>query len=228
MILLIDTALSSAHVSLASEGRIVATKTSANQKEHASFIQPAIAELLKETGTTWEAIKAVAVSNGPGSYTGLRVGLATAKGICFARNIPLICLSTLRIVAGAWLAENKHDKNHSFFVVPMIDARRMEVYTAVYDQDMNEVVGPSALILSEESYRDQLDAHPTYFIGDGSPKWANLCTQTTASFPTNTQETAFYMALMATESFNMQDFNDLAYAEPFYIKDFHTTALSKR
>ena len=228
MILLIDTALSSAHVSLASEGQLVATQTSTNQKEHASFIQPAIAALLKETDTTWEAIKAVAVSNGPGSYTGLRVGLATAKGICFARNIPLICLSTLRILAGAWLAENKHDKNESFFVAPMIDARRMEVYTAVYDQDLQEVVPPSALILSEESYRDQLNVQPTYFIGDGSPKWANLCTQTTASFPTNTQETAFFMAKMATESFNMQDFNDLAYAEPFYIKDFHTPAPSKR
>lgn len=228
MILLIDTALSSAHVSLASEGQLIATQTSANQKEHASFIQPAIAALLKETGTTWEAIKAVAVSNGPGSYTGLRVGLATAKGICFARNIPMICLSTLRIMAGAWVAENKHDKNHSFFVAPMIDARRMEVYTAVYDQDMNEAVPPSALILSEESYRDQLDVQPTYFIGDGSPKWANLCTQKTAFFPPNTQETAFFMARMAAESFNMQDFNDLAYAEPFYIKDFHTTAPSKR
>ncbi|TAF78182.1 MAG: tRNA (adenosine(37)-N6)-threonylcarbamoyltransferase complex dimerization subunit type 1 TsaB, partial [Sphingobacteriales bacterium] len=149
-ILLINTALEEASVGIAVDGKLVDQELNSIQKEHASFLHPAIQSICKNNGITLKEIKAVSVINGPGSYTGLRVGLSAAKGICYANQLPLICINTLE-----WIAFGNKDQATDL-IIPMIDARRMEVFTAVYSKQMGVVAPPTNLILEEESYADYL------------------------------------------------------------------------
>lgn len=220
MILLISTATANGFVGISREGRLIASRRSDLQNAQAAFVQPAIKSLLEETGATWKQLKAVAVSNGPGSYTGLRVGLASAKGLCFAHEIPLLCLSTTAIMAGQWLLGNKPAP--PFFVAPMLDARRMEVYTAVYHPDGSEAEPPHAQVLTPESYTSWLARGDVYFFGDGAAKWEALCTHPNARFTADYPDTAPFMAILAEKTFAKGGFASLAYAEPFYTKDFYT------
>lgn len=216
-ILLIDTALELGSVSLSVDGVPVAASYNEAAKEHAGWLQPAITALLKGHDLSVAALDAVAVSAGPGSYTGLRVAMATAKGLCFALSKPLIAINTLAIMAHA--ASRQLGSGNWF--CPMIDARRMEVFTGVYDAQLEEKMPPQALILTENSFDPWLAQMPVCFFGNGAGKYKNLLKSPRASFE-EVKTTVGDGAVLAAEMYSRQAFADLAYAEPFYLKPFYS------
>jgi len=214
LILNIDTALEEACLSIARDGKLLASRKNNSQKDHASWIHPAIQSLIGETNTGLSELDAIAISIGPGSYTGLRVGLATAKGLCYATGLKLIAVPTLRIIAHSGL-NGKAD-----LICPMIDARRMEVYTAVYDKNLVEVVKPAAILLDTGSFSAELEWRKILFLGNGSEKFRPLCRNLNAIFE-NFPLKPDSMAALAWQSFIGNDFVDVAYSEPLYLKEFY-------
>jgi tRNA threonylcarbamoyladenosine biosynthesis protein TsaB len=215
LLLLINTALNDAYVGISQGIELMGTVSNENPFDHASFLQPAIKQLCEQLNISLDQIDAVSVVNGPGSYTGLRVGLSAAKGICYALNKPLICINTLE-----WLAKSMCDASIDL-ICPMIDARRMEVYTALYDRSMNCIMEPAAMILSEESFQASLSNHRIAFIGNGSIKFKPLVQHANALFPASLNGTKEQMSL-SIYKWESTVFYDLAYCEPFYVKDFHS------
>jgi len=222
LILNIDTAGTEAHVSFSEDGKLLHLLRNESQKDHASFLQAAIHDLTKKAGIALASIEAVAVTAGPGSYTGLRVGLSSAKGICYALNKPLIALSTLEVLTVSALLTQNSLPDGSLFC-PMIDARRMEVYTAIYDKDLKPWLTPRPLILNELSFEKELSVYPILFFGTGSAKWASVCTHPKASFTKVALEPEA-MARLSHSKLADRLFTDLAYSEPFYLKEFQTLA----
>ena len=223
LILSIDTALEQASICISENEHVIAVKKNGTQSDHAVWIQQAIREMMEETGQSLSELAAVAVTSGPGSYTGLRVGMATAKGICFALNIPLITESTLYLLAQRVKKEIATHGIYSFPVLmcPMIDARRMEVFTCLYDLDLNELVPPAAMILDENSFSLELRDNIILFCGNGSKKWQNLCMHTNAVFADIAQNVTD-LAESAAKKLKKGAFSDLAYVEPAYLKNFYT------
>ncbi len=222
IILNIDTTSSIAYVNIANGGAVLVTEKNEAQKDHAAFLQPAIERLLQKAAVTLEELAAVAVSIGPGSYTGIRVGLSSAKGLCYVLNKPLIALSSLEILAkdAAGNTGDIFEKEPLF--CPMIDARRMEVFTAVYDRALNIVMEPAALVLTENSYVNMLLNQHVIFVGSGMEKWKQVCRHPHAHFAT----THHYDAAMSSLSFSkltQKEFADIAYTSPLYVKEFHDT-----
>ena len=215
-ILQINTAFNEASIGIGLNGTLVDESINTTQQEHAGFLQPAIQELCQRTGIGLKSLAAVSVMNGPGSYTGLRVGLAAAKGICYALKIPLICINTLDWIAFGNLSDNLD------LVCPMIDARRMEVFTGLYSREMNRIHEPSALVLDEQSFSAQLAEQRIGFVGNGAAKWKNICQHPHAVFPEAIHD-AGHFAEMSLQAYQQEQFADLAYAEPFYTKEFFNT-----
>ena len=223
LILNIDTASENAHVSLAKDGQVLFSLTSGAQKEHASFLQPAIQELIKMAGINFKEVDAVAVTAGPGSYTGLRVGLASAKGLCYALKIPLITIGTLEVLTVSALQLYPPAADENILFCPMMDARRMEIFTAIYHKNLQEYLQPCAMILDEFSFEKDLVKSKIMFFGSGSEKWKNIC-------PDNyrDQNAVFKTVSLLPESlgkssnmlFSEKKFTDLVYSEPFYLKEF--------
>lgn len=179
---------------------------------HAEKLHVFIEEILKETETDVQNLKAIAVSKGPGSYTGLRIGVSTAKGLCYALGIPLISIDTLQVLAERVSVENG-------LIIPMIDARRMEVYSAVFDTKHNKIMEVQAEILTENSY-DEMPEN-IYFVGDCQEKCKTVLTKDNFHFiPEIVFPSANEMSTLSFEKFNKNEFEDLAYFEPFYLKDF--------
>lgn len=227
LILNIDTATENAGICLARDASVVANRVNRDQRDHASWIQPAIAEMMAEAGYAMNQLEAVAVTAGPGSYTGLRVGLATAKGLCYALNIPLITESTLKVIAYATRAAMQLSTAQSpaeipLFLCPMIDARRMEVFTGVYSQDLEEVVPGGAVILEEGSFNKELENNRLIFCGNAVAKWKPLCKHSHAMFYEGDAHTAADLAMLSEQAFQQRRWADLAYAVPAYLKEFHT------
>ena len=212
----IDTAVTTASVCLAQNEHPVGLKTNASQKDHAAWLHLAIRELTEEAGISLARLDAIAISAGPGSYTGLRVGMAAAKGLCYALNKPLITVSTLKMMAAAAQGEP------SELLCPMIDARRMEVFTAIYDKDLNEILTPTNLIIDNHSFEDLLRYHSISFFGNGSKKFENISTHPNARFKM-IEINAKNMIALSFNSLKQKGFADLAYTEPFYGKEFHLT-----
>lgn len=215
-ILQINTAFNEASIGIGLNGSLVDESINTTQQEHAGFLQPAIQERCKRTGIGLKTLAAVSVMNGPGSYTGLRVGLSAAKGICYALKIPLICINTLDWIAFGNLSDNID------LVCPMIDARRMEVFTGLYSREMNRVLEPSALVLDEQSFAAELVEKRIGFVGNGAAKWEDICHNPNAFFPLAAHHSGHFAAMSLTHYQNKQ-FADLAYAEPFYTKEFFNT-----
>ena len=163
-------------------------------------------------------LDAVAVSCGPGSYTGLRIGVSMAKGICYGRNVPLIGIPTLEVLCVPVLLY--HELPEDAYLCPMIDARRMEVYAAVYDRALNVVRDISADIVDENSYLDILNEHPVYFFGNGAAKCREKITHPNAHFIDDIHPLAKMMFPLADKAMAKQDYKDVAYFEPFYLKEF--------
>lgn len=191
--------------------------------DHAVWIHVAIRELLDETERSLAHISAIAVNAGPGSYTGLRVGMATAKGMCYAMGIPLITEGTLWLIAQRVKKEIALNSVYAYpvLICPMIDARRMEVFTTLYDLELIEKTSPAALSLDSGSFTEQLQDHVIMFCGNGSKKWQNLCIHKNAVFADVSHNVAD-LAESAARKFENGDFSDLAYTEPAYLKNVYT------
>jgi tRNA threonylcarbamoyladenosine biosynthesis protein TsaB len=204
---------------------VISALSNDSQKDHAAWIQMAISTLLQKEKYTMQQIKAVAVTHGPGSYTGLRVGMATAKGLCFALQIPLITINTLQVMAyGAinqWrlLANNMEPP---LCYCPMIDARRMEVFTAVYNEALEEIINPKAMILDALSFKEELNNQSLICFGNGSFKWKNVSRYPNVLFINEKIDIAKSLAKLASSLYLAKNFANLAYAEPVYLKEFYS------
>ena len=222
VLLNIDTATEHASVCLSKDSTILGLIESSEQKNHASFVQPAIQELMTGSNYQLKDIDAVAVTAGPGSYTGLRVGLASAKGICYALGKPLIMVNTLEVMAQSILSHYQTAKQNidpQSLLCPLIDARRMEVFTAMYTATLAETEAPYALIIDENSFASVLHSHPVIFSGTGHHKVRTAVHHSSAIF-LNIQHNATHLAILAVNAYRSEGFADLAYSEPLYVKEF--------
>ena len=212
-ILNIETATKNCSVSLAKDGETIICKEIAEQGySHAEKLHVFIAEIIKEAGVLMSDLKAIAVSHGPGSYTGLRIGVSTAKGLCYALEIPLIAIDTLTSLAN----QVKHNDG---LIVSMIDARRMEVYSAIFNSNKEMIREVQAEILTEESFANQ--AEIIYFIGDSNEKAKSVLTKTNFIFLDEIVfPSAKEMSAISYQKFQNNDFVDVAYFEPYYLKNF--------
>jgi tRNA threonylcarbamoyladenosine biosynthesis protein TsaB len=200
-------------VSLAKDGQTVLCQEIAEQGySHAEKLHVFIEDILKEAGITVRDLKAIAISKGPGSYTGLRIGVSAAKGLCYALQIPLISVDTLQVLA------QKVTQNDGL-IIPMIDARRMEVYSAVFDPNHKKIMEVQAEVLTEKSYADITET--IYFVGDCQEKCQSVLTKDNFVFLSEIVfPSANEMSPISFEKFTKNDFEDVAYFEPFYLKDF--------
>lgn len=220
-ILQIDTALEVAIVSLSEDGRLVGEKINLSLKDHAAFLHPGVKCLMEDAGITLSELSAVAVVVGPGSYTGLRVGIAAAKGFCFALSIPLITIGTLHLMAASALTQLKENHNYgTMLVCPMIDARRMEVYCALYNYDMEVFMASNAVILQSDTFANLLLKNMICFFGTGSEKWRTQCTSENAFFIKEIRN-PLILSELAYDGYRQKNFANIAYLEPLYLKDFY-------
>ncbi len=217
-ILHIETSTSVCSVALSEDGQSVFSKEDHKGPSHATLLGVFVDEALSFADSHALVLDAVAVSCGPGSYTGLRIGVSMAKGICYGRNIPLIGLPTLEVLCVPVLLY--HDLPEDALLCPMIDARRMEVYSAVYDRALKPVREIGADIIDEHSYAEFLAEHPVYFFGDGAAKCREKLTHPNAHFLEGINPLAKMMFPLAEKAVAMNDYKDVAYFEPFYLKEF--------
>ncbi|MEO8770446.1 MAG: tRNA (adenosine(37)-N6)-threonylcarbamoyltransferase complex dimerization subunit type 1 TsaB [Ferruginibacter sp.] len=218
LILNIDTSTETANVCIAEDGKLLASISNPHQKDHAAFLHNAINDIIQKSSLKLNSLSAIAVTNGPGSYTGLRVGMASAKGLCYALNKPLITVGSLEVMAKTVIAAAP--QNEPALYCPLIDARRMEVYTALYNSQMKEVFTPKALILNESSFEEILNTQKIYFFGSGAAKFEPIITNKNAFF-LSIEGSMFSMSYLSFERFFSGKYTDLVDSEPLYIKDFH-------
>lgn len=216
-ILCIETSTTVCSVCVSDGEKVMALREVNNGYTHAENLHVFIEEILKEARLEWKDVGAVAVSRGPGSYTGLRIGVSAAKGFCYALHIPLISVDTLAAMTSGILSPEE------IYYCPMIDARRMEVYCAVYDKNLAEKLPVQALVLDENSVQQFNLDKPVCFFGEGMPKAKSLLEKNPkAIFKENINPSATYMAKLAFKKFLAKQFEDVALFEPFYLKDFFT------
>ena len=224
LILNIDTAIDTASVCLAKDEEVLSIVKNDKQKDHAGWLHVAIKEMFEKASISLKDLDAVAVTIGPGSYTGLRVGLAAAKGICFALEKPLITVNTLLVMANA--AKHVHEDNFgepADLLCPMIDARRMEVFAAIYTNDLEVIKEPVALVINENSFAEELSSKIICFSGNGSAKLKPIIKNEHAKFSAVVFD-ASHMAALTESFYKKKQFADLAYTEPLYLKEFYTPA----
>ncbi len=219
-ILLIETSAKICSAALAVDGKVVFSKKNDEGMAHARLLPGFVDEVLKNLGGA--KIDAVAVSSGPGSYTGLRIGVATAKGLAFGYDAPLIAVPTLELLA--YTVKSSVEVEKDALICPMIDARRMEVYSQLFDADVKEAGETQAEIITEDSYKELLQTgKKVYFAGDGSAKCSGVITSENAVFVDSIEPDAANMAELAERRLRNGEFVDVAYFEPFYLKDFVAT-----
>jgi len=224
LILGIETATKICSVAISENGQLLALKEEGGDYSHSEKITTFIDEVLKKSGKTLKDIDAVAVSKGPGSYTGLRIGVSVAKGLCYALDIPLVSVSTLQAMA----RNPSLLHTGSTFFAPMIDARRMEVYTALFDKNNQEIEPVSAKIIDENSFSTYLKGNKIVFFGDGAEKCKDILLKNrNAVFSNQGLPSAKMINEIAFEKFNNKHFEDVAYFEPYYLKDFIATKSKK-
>jgi len=220
-ILNIETATKNCSVSIAKNGEILVFKDiNTGAYSHAEQLHPSIDLLLKQAELQFKDLNAVALGKGPGSFTGLRIGVSAAKGLCFSLNIPLISLDTLNILAHSISIKKG-------YIVPLLDARRMEVYTTVFSSDYKQLTDVEAKILEENSFKDFLEKDTVYFVGDGVEKFKAICLHKNTYFVENVWPSAKEMGELSFEKYKKSDTEDVAYFEPFYLKDFLITKSKK-
>ena len=218
MLLCIETSGKNCSVALFEDLQLVSIReVHTEQFSHSENLHIFIEQVLKESKLQPKAIKAIAISAGPGSYTGLRIGVATAKGLCYGWDIPLIALPTLRILA----EQVTYEFTDIEYIIPMIDARRMEVFTAVYSHDFSPILRERAEILTESTFDTYLNKGKTIFLGDGITKFQAICKHKNAYFWENKFPSAKQMGRLALEKYQAQAFEDIAYFEPFYLKEVY-------
>jgi tRNA threonylcarbamoyladenosine biosynthesis protein TsaB len=221
VILSIETSTAVCSVALSNNGACLAEKINFEGPSHATLLSVYVQEMLDFAKQQGLKLDAVAISCGPGSYTGLRIGVSTAKGLCYGLEIPLIAINTLQVMAST-VKESQVVPDNTL-LCPMIDARRMEVYVAFYDIKLNTIKETAADIINEDSYIDLLNTHPILFFGNGADKCKANITHTNAIFLDEIHPIAKNMIILAEAYYQAQRFEDVAYFEPFYLKEFVTT-----
>lgn len=225
-ILNIETATPLCSVALAKNGKVFTQRETMEEKSHASMLTSFINELLTTENISISDLDAVAVGKGPGSYTGLRIGISAAKGLCYGANIPLIAVNTLRILYQSARLPSVSAISGSLFC-PMIDARRMEVYTCIFDENGVEVEPVSAKIIESTTFNSLLENHRIIFFGSGMEKCRKIITHPNADFLEGVYPHAAALADIAEQSYQHKEFENVAYFEPFYLKDFIATVSKK-
>jgi len=221
IILNIETSTNVCSIAVSENGNCIFLKSNADGMNHAALLSVFIAEAMVFLKNRSLNLDAVAVSSGPGSYTGLRIGVSTAKGLCYGLDIPLIAVSTLEVLTANALKTVESDNKALF--CPMIDARRMEVYAAIYNSKGVIQREISADIIENDSYSEVLENNIVYFFGNGSEKCKTMLTNSNARYIDNLVPLAENMISFAEFAYNEKQFVDVAYFEPFYLKEFHTT-----
>lgn len=221
IILQIDTSAAVAAVSISNNSILSGFIQNEEQREHASFLQPAVQKLLIQLQLKIQDLDAVAVVNGPGSYTGLRVGLASAKGICYAAKKPLITIGSLPLMAKSAVIDLQNAGKELPFLCPMIDARRMEVFSAIYNTTLDEIIPAQPMLINNLSFVEILLQNKLLFFGSGAPKFQEICTHPNAIFGTQFNSLQAFCQ-MAHSLFALGQFTDLAYSEPLYLKEFYS------
>ncbi len=232
LILNIETSTTVCSVALAQNGIVISKRENHDEKSHAKTLTIYIDEVLKEAKVSFNQLDAIAVSKGPGSYTGLRIGVSVGKGLCYALNKPLIAVNTLQLMCLGLInkvnsGEVAIENFSSSYLLPMIDARRMEVYTALYSSDRKVIKDVSAEILTAESYEEILDVNRIVCFGNGAFKASELIKHPNFKYIADIYTQAQYMAEISEEFYLMKKFEDVAYFEPFYLKDFVATIPKK-
>ena len=213
-ILCIETTTTNCSVALSVDGIVVFLKEDNNkQYSHAEKLHMFIVDVLDESKVAKNKLDAIAVSKGPGSYTGLRIGVSAAKGLCFALEIPLISIPTLEALAC-------QVKNTDGIIVPMLDARRLEVYSAVFSKDKIQIRATKAEVLDNHSFTNYLNDHTLYFIGNGVEKFKPICKHSNVIFMDQNLPSSNEMGILAENKYKNNEFEDVAYFEPYYLKDF--------
>ncbi|MCP4551520.1 MAG: tRNA (adenosine(37)-N6)-threonylcarbamoyltransferase complex dimerization subunit type 1 TsaB [Bacteroidetes bacterium] len=217
-LLLLETATGVCSVALADQGELISLKETSTANSHSSLLTTFIDEILKENDLQYSDLDAIVVSKGPGSYTGLRIGISSAKGLCFSLDKPLIAINTLQSMA---YGIHKMIQDENFLICPMIDARRMEVYDSLFDPHLNEIKATAAEIIDENSFSDYFKKSTIYFGGDGADKCREVLShQKNAKFVSDFKVSAKYMIEIASQKFKEKQFEDVVYFEPYYLKDF--------
>ncbi len=222
IILSIETSTNVCSVALHKEAKLLANQLHQVEKSHSSLLPGIASEVLEEANLSFDDLNAVAVSGGPGSYTGLRIGVTTAKGFCYAKSIPLIAVDTLDIMIESVAGKFKGDH----VLCPMMDARRMEVYTKMVDSNGKLIWELQAKILDEHTF--ETFEQPVYLFGNGMPKFRDICSQDNLLFIDDIHPDASNMGRLANEKFQSAQFEDVAYFEPNYLKEWRTTTPKKK
>jgi tRNA threonylcarbamoyladenosine biosynthesis protein TsaB len=204
-------------VAIAENQQAVLVKETSSKNAHSGMLTVLIEESMKEAGMKFSELNAVAVSKGPGSYTGLRIGVSVAKGLCYSLDIPLLSVDTLQAMA---FGMAKNYPGVPALYCPMIDARRMEVYCSLFDQENRQIRETKAEIIDKDSFSEYLNRESVWFFGDGADKCKNMITHSNAKFEDDFNPSAKYMVSMAWDKFQNKQVEDAAYFEPFYLKDF--------
>ena len=214
-ILCLETATTNCSVAISEKGQLVAIKEH-NEKNytHSEQLHVFIEHVLNESSCKFSDLDAIAVSKGPGSYTGLRIGVSAAKGLCFSLDIPLLAIPTLEILA------TQIDAQKDEIIVPLIDARRMEVYSAVYDENHNEIRKTKAEVIDEKSFGEFSSKSKIHLVGNGAEKCREVVHLPNLEFHITNFPSAKQMANLAFEKYEVGNFEDVAYFEPYYLKDF--------
>lgn len=226
-ILNIETSTEVCSVALTSEGQILEHHENYDGQTHATLLSAYVKDALDYVRTRELKLDAIAVSIGPGSYTGLRIGLSEAKGLAFGMDIPLIGVNTLQLLVVTTMFHNFFEEDDLLFV-PMIDARRMEVYTAAYNNALEAVIEPQAMILDENSFSEILNTHKVVFMGNGSTKARDVIKHPNAMFVEGVKPVALEMTALAEKAFRESRFIDVAYSTPLYLKEFQATTPKKK
>ena len=215
-ILSIESSTQTCSIAVSVNGKLVWNKESTESFSHSTVLGVFVDDAIRFIRSNHFLLDGVAVSEGPGSYTGLRIGVSLAKGLCYGLDIPLIALPTLKIMASRFIPS-------SSYLCPMIDARRMEVYSTIYDGNLNEIEPVRAIIIDEDSFRDWLCQKEIIFFGDGADKCKAIIRSSNAVFADGVYPTASDMIDEAEKAFLRKKFVDIAYFEPFYLKEFQAT-----
>lgn len=218
--LAIETATPICSVALIEDDKLISLRESNEVNAHSKVLTVFIQEILNEFKMDVKDLDAVVVSKGPGSYTGLRIGVSSAKGLCYSGDVPLISINTLQSMAYGVILNKDIKISESALLCPMIDARRMEVYSSFYDAKGIKVRETKAKIIDEHSFMDYLEKGEVLFFGDGAEKCKEMITHPNAQFIEDFNVSAAHMAFQINNKFQQQQFEDVAYFEPFYLKDF--------
>jgi tRNA threonylcarbamoyladenosine biosynthesis protein TsaB len=223
LLLSLETSSQACSVALHNNGLLLASREIDTPRSAASQLAGMIREVINESQHKTNDLQGIVVASGPGSYTGLRIGVATAKGLCYALNIPLIAINTLQLLAyqGKDLLQNLETKEqHNMLLCPMLDARRMEVYCMLLDDNLTEVEPTQAKIIDEHSFENHLEQKIIYFLGEGAEKCKNIISHSNARFVTEINPLATRLGELGHTRWNQSAFEDVVSFEPFYLKDF--------